>query len=192
MIDGSMLSEPMEPAIGNHSETSARTSLEHLQNILEAEYGHLVARLTSRLRSSDAAAEALHDAYLKLGNGPTVSEIRHPLSYLYRMAVNLAKNRRRGEARFTAIEAASIDILPDDAPDAERVVGARHEMVVALSALSTLPVRRREIFLARWRDDKTQAQIAEDFGLHKRTVQKELVRAERHVRAAVGRERPRK
>lgn len=191
MTDASMQSDPIEPAITRRSEDPASTSLDHLLRVLETEYGPLIARLTSSLRSSDAATDALHDAYLKLGNGPIVGEVRHPLSYLYRMAVNLAKNRRRREGLFTAIDAAVIDNLPDDAPDAEQVVGAQHEMALALSALSTLPARRREIFLACWRDDKTQAEIATEFGLHKRTVQKELTRAERHLRVAVGREKPR-
>lgn len=163
-----------------------------LLKVLETDYGSLIARLTSSLHSSDAATDALHDAYLKLGRKPALDEVRHPLSYLYRMAINLAKNHRRREARFTAIEASVLECIPDDAPDPELAIGAQHEMALALSALSELPVRCREIFLACWRDDKTQAQIAQDFRLHRRTVQKELTRAERHLRTVLGREKQHK
>jgi len=189
-IDASM--PPELRGAASRTDDAGNTSLNHLLRLLEAEYGRLLARLTSSLRSSDAATDALHDAYLKLGSGAAVGEIRQPLSYLYRMAINLAKNRRRRETRFAPVDISDFDTLPDDAPNPEYVVGAQQEMARALSALSALPTRQREIFLARWRDDKTQAQIAEEFRLHKRTVQKELTRAERHLRAVLGREKPRK
>lgn len=159
--------------------------LDRLRNLLEAEYDLLLVRLSGALRSPDAATEALHDAYLKLGSGAAIGEVRKPLAYLYRTAINLAKNRRRHEKLFTPADAAAVAGLTDDAPDPERAAGARLALARVLDALETLPTQRRDIFLAAWRDDKTQAEIAAAFGLHKRTVQKELARAERHLRTAL-------
>jgi RNA polymerase sigma-70 factor (ECF subfamily) len=50
--------------------------------------------------------------------------------------------------------------------------------------LDALPLQRKQIFLARWRDDKSHDEIAAQFGIHKRTVQKQLARAERFIRSA--------
>jgi DNA-directed RNA polymerase specialized sigma24 family protein len=57
----------------------------------------------------------------------------------------------------------------------------------ALRALHTLPVKRQAIFLAKWRDEKTQAEIAAEFGLHLRSVQKELARVEAYLRKVLRR-----
>lgn len=144
-------------------------------------------RLTRTLRSPDAAAEALHDAYLKLRNDPLVSSVRSPRSYLHRMAMNLAKNRRRHETFLPLADSDLVTNLADDSPDPERVALGRHELARALAALDGLPEKRRAIFLARWRDDQGQAEIAARFNVHLRTVQKELARAERHLRLAIRR-----
>lgn len=174
-----------------HTERGSGDPLKRLLVLLEAEYGVLLARLTGALRSADAATEALHDAYVKLESGAVVGEIRHPLSYLYRMAINLAKNRRRHEMLFTPADAAAVVGLADEAPDSERAVGAKQALARVFDALETLPVQRRDIFLAAWRDEKKQVEIAAEFRLHKRTVQKELARAERHLRTALCGELPR-
>ena len=163
-------------------------NLNLLLETLETDYDLLLSRLTGTLRSPDAASEALHDAYLKLGRGPRIGDIRHPLAYLYRMAINLAKNRRRHEALFTPADAVAALEFADDAPDPERAVSARRTLSRVFDMLEALPAQRRQIFLAAWRDEKTQVQIAAEFGLHKRTVQKELSRAERDLRAALCRD----
>lgn len=174
--------KPTDPPIRGHG---SGDPLKRLLVLLEAEYDVLLTRLTGALRSADAASEALHDAYVKLESGAVVGEIRHPLSYLYRMAINLAKNRRRHEMLFTPADAAAVVGLADEAPDSERSVGARQALARVFDALETLPAQRRDIFLAAWRDEKKQAEIAAEFRLHKRTVQKELARAERHLRTAL-------
>src|SRR3546814_1455689 len=78
-------------------------------------------------------------------------------------------------------------LVPDIAPDPEQVAFARLEMERAFQALHAMPERRRQLFLARWRDGMPQAEIALEFGLHKRSVQKELVRAETFLRKVLRR-----
>lgn len=173
------------------SKRIADASRERLLVLLETEYDLLIVRLSGALHSPDAAVEALHDAYLKLKSCAAVGEIRNPRSYLYRMAINLAKNRRRHEMLFPHADAVAVVDLTDDAPDPERAVSARLALARVLDALETLPAQRRDIFLAAWRDEKTQSDIAAQFGLHKRTVQKELARAERYLRTALCSERSR-
>ena len=80
------------------------------------------------------------------------------------------------------LDVAELSEFPDSTPDQEAAVLAADEMDRALEALHSLPLKRQAIFLARWRDEKQQNEIAADFGLHKRSVQKELVRAETYLR----------
>ncbi|MDF0545207.1 RNA polymerase sigma factor [Sphingobium sp. H39-3-25] len=162
-------------------------ALQRLLDAFEADYGLLHQKLTVYLKSSEAAAEALHDTYIKLRKGPSVGDLQYPRAYLFRMAINLAKNRQRGEGRESSEDDLQLHSFPDSAPDPERAATATDEMQRALEALHRLPDQRREIFLARWRDEKSQAEIALEFGLHKRTVQKELTRAEQHLRVALHR-----
>jgi RNA polymerase sigma-70 factor, ECF subfamily len=160
----------------------ARDELTQLRDTLERDYSSLVGRLTIALRSRDDAVAALHDAYVRLANAPSVGEVRQPFAYLYRMALNLARNSLKREARYIDIDQDRLIELPDDAPDPEQATLAKIDARRATDVLANLSDRRREIFLARWRDGLGHAEIAVQFGLHKRTVQKELARAERFLK----------
>jgi len=183
MIDDS---EPPQSAQTSEFDASiqanSQRSVEQLLALLEIEYETLLARLSAHLRSPEAAAEALHDVYLKLRAEPSIGDIHRPRSYLHRMAVNLAKNRGRSDWRTVNMDDAELSEFPDSAPDQESATLASDEMSRTLQALHTLPVRRQAIFLAKWRDEKSQGEIAAEFGLHKRSVQKELARAETYLR----------
>jgi RNA polymerase sigma-70 factor (ECF subfamily) len=162
--------------------SSSPQYVEQLLLAIEQDYSWLLDRLSRYLRSREAAEDALHDAYLKLKAETNVGHLRHARPYLYRMAINLALNRRRQEGRMQSMDDTSVAQFPDDGPDPERVALASDEMERALIALHSLPSKRREIFLARWRDEKSQSEIAAEFGLHKRSVQKELAKAEDYLR----------
>lgn len=165
---------PEAPAVGVADER-----LLSLQRTLEKNYTSLVRRLAGVLRSQDRARDAVHDAYVKLGNGPRVGDVRNPLAYVYRMALNLGLNVAVRDARVSIASPDLISSLRDEAPDPERIAFAMHDYNRLLRALDALPERRREIFLARWRDEFTLDEIAAHFRLHKRTVRKELEKAER-------------
>lgn len=160
----------------------AQTAVDQLIATLLTDYELLQQRLAGYAGSREVAAEILHDVYLKLRAHPQIGEVQHPRAYLYRMAINLTKNQWRNDSRMLPIDDATILALPDEAPDQERTVLAFDEWNRALEHLGSLPAKRRAIFLAKWRDEKTQIEIASDLGLHKRTVQKELDRAERFLR----------
>jgi RNA polymerase sigma factor (sigma-70 family) len=162
-------------------------SVATLLAIFEQDYGILLARLSAQLRSPELAADALHDTYLKLRSLPSVADLRQPHAYLYRMALNLALNSMRKDARSVPAEEFGLEAVPDITPDPERSALAASEMEQAFAALHALPPKRREIFLARWRDEKTSEEIATAFGMHKRSVQKDLARAESYLRRMLGR-----
>jgi len=183
MIDDS---EPLQPSEAGEFDASfqatSQSPVEQLLALLEIEYATLLARLSVHLHSPEAAAEALHDVYVKLRAEPSISDLHSPRSYLYRMAVNLAKNKSRRDWRTVNMDDAELSEFPDSAPDQESAALAMDEMARALRALHALPARRQAIFLAKWRDEKSLGEIAAEFGLHKRSIQKELARAETYLR----------
>jgi RNA polymerase sigma factor (sigma-70 family) len=156
-----------------------------LQAALEKDYDGLVHRLSGTLQSHDRAADALHDAYLRLSGSPIIGEVRNPIAYLYRMALNLAHNIRVRDLRSVGLAPTIAEALPDDDPGPERSALGRIDLARTLALLDALPVQRRDIFLARWRDELGQDEIARRFRLHKRTVQKELAKAERYLHAQI-------
>ncbi len=159
--------------------------------VLNSDYSVLRGRLALRLSSSDEASEALNEAWLRLETGAPLWNIRTPRSYLFRMALNLASNARRKAARQIAVPDIVFLDLPDSAPDPEIVALDRDEESRMWAGLDALPERRRAIFLARWRDEMSLAQIASTFGIHQRSVQKDLAGAEKHLRRVLGRDAPR-
>ena len=92
---------------------------------LEQDYAALLIKLSAYLRSPDAAAEALHETYVKLRSQPPITDLRQPRAYLYRMAINLALNSRRKDIRTVTKVMSEFEALPDGAPDPERSVARR-------------------------------------------------------------------
>ncbi|RZF63869.1 RNA polymerase sigma factor [Sphingomonas populi] len=192
MTDESKSSEPTRTSQADAShQLTSQSPVQQLLALLETEYGPLLTRLSAQLRSPEAAADALHDVYVKLRADPSIGYLYNPRGYLYRMAINLAKNRSRSDRHTVNIDDAGLSEFPDNASNQEFAALATDEMRRALRALHALPAQRQAIFLARWRDEKSQGEIAVEFGLHKRSIQKELARAEAHLRKILGRPKQR-
>jgi RNA polymerase sigma-70 factor, ECF subfamily len=153
----------------------------NLRDLLVLNYESLTQKLTSRLGSSDSAREALQDTYLRLEKAAPPTQIRSPQNYLFRIALNVAADRRRSEAR--RLKESEIDALmdiADEAPDQSRVVEARSELRVLGRALDELPQRRRSIFVAALVHEIPRRTIAKYYGVTVRTIDFEIQRALEH------------
>lgn len=158
---------------------SSRDSL--LQLLLET-YPDLQVRLARRLGSRELASEALQDTYLRLRRREVADEVRNPRSYLFRMALNIASNRTRAEARhLSSADIATLIEVADEAPTPESALQAKAELAAIERALTRLPERRRRIFLRCWVDGVPHAQLAEEFALSVRTIRHELQLATEHL-----------
>jgi RNA polymerase sigma-70 factor (ECF subfamily) len=158
-----------------------------LRQLLVVNYESLIKRLSRRLGSPENAHEALHDTYLRLEGAAEIGRVRSPLDYLFRIALNIATDRRRAEARRLSV--AEIDALlevEDETPDASRVVEARSELRALERALAELPERRRLIFKAVLLDNIPRSELAKRFGITQRSIDLEVKRAltygARHLR----------
>lgn len=156
-----------------------------LVGLLVSTYPDLKKRLTRRLGSVDAASEALQDTYLRLQRAEFKNEIRNPKSYLVSMALNIASNRTRSEARYlSAADVQELLEIPDDSPGPSRIAEARSELTAVEEALRALPARRRAMFCRFWVDNASYQEIALDFNVSERTVRHDLLLATRYLHEA--------
>lgn len=152
-----------------------------LRHLLVTNYATLSQRLARRLGSSESANEALQDTYLRLEGVAELGTIRSPKDYLFRIALNIAADRRRAEMRkLTVSEVDALLDVADDAPDPAQVAEARSELAALEAALAELPARRRAIFKAVLLDDTPRKDLAKRFGVSVRTVDFEVQRALEH------------
>jgi RNA polymerase sigma factor (sigma-70 family) len=159
-----------------------------LESIFLEHRAALLRYLSSRLRDRAIAEDVVQDLWLKLASlesGP----IAKPLAYLYRMAENLALDRRRAAVRRTSREGewtrgqidGTLDDPVDPAPSAERLLIARDELRQINAAIDTLPARTAYVFRAARFEDRPQKEIAATLGISLRAVEGHLQRAYRHV-----------
>jgi RNA polymerase sigma-70 factor (ECF subfamily) len=150
------------------------TSRATLINLLLTGYEDLKRRLSRRLGSTDLAADALQDTFLRLHSSVEIGPIKSPRAYILRIATRLAADRRRAESLGGPSDTdLSFDIV-DDAPDPERIVEARSEIEVLKRGMMEMPPRRRDILLAVSIDEIPSSTLAKRFGVTKRTIQAEL------------------
>ncbi len=151
------------------------TNLVALRQLFLDRYDDLKQRLTRRLGSADLAGDALQDTWLRLAQTEAMDAVHSPKSYLFRIAFNMAQDRRRSEKRhLTVEEVSSLLELADDAPNPAEIAEARSDLYAFQMVLAELPTRRRAILLAARVDNLPRQEIAERLGVSRRLVSKEL------------------
>jgi RNA polymerase sigma factor (sigma-70 family) len=155
-----------------------------LRRLLVDDYLGLKERLARRFGSADFATEVLHEAWLRLDGpeaSPSTAAVHNPKAYLYRVALNVATDRRRvdkswlGKAELEALFQRAQDDL-----DPARIAEARAELYALAQALEGLSPRRRAIFVAARLEQLPHKAIAERQGVTVRVVDRELKAALDH------------
>ena len=158
---------------------------------LLAEYADLERRLTRRLGSADLASDVLHETYLRLEGLSEIGPVRDPRAYLFRVALNIASDRRRTESRrLTVDEVDCLLDIPDDRPDAARVIEDRSEVELLRRAIAELPARRRRVLTLARIEGLSNRQIAAQLGVTVRTVETDLKQAVEHCAERLKRRLP--
>ena len=158
---------------------------EGLQAILLANRATLL-RFVSARGAGDEAEDVLQELWIKLSatqSGPIVN----PLSYLFRAAENLMRDRHRASRqavlRDTAWEESHSPSLPgvSDMPGGERLLIAREELARIETALIAIGDRARNVFRLHRIDGMAQREIATRLGVSLSTVESDMRRAYRAV-----------
>jgi RNA polymerase sigma-70 factor, ECF subfamily len=159
-----------------------------LRQALSADYEGLVRRLSRCLGSSDLAREALHETFLRIDRVSETVTVRSPADYLFRTAINVARDRRKSDRRLlNASEIEAIMDVADERPDPAAVAEARIEVDELEKALAQLPARRREVFISAHLENLPHSDIADRLGINVRTVEFDLRHALEQLGHRLGR-----
>jgi RNA polymerase sigma factor (sigma-70 family) len=156
-----------------------------LQQAFLNERPMLLRLLTARLGTREDAEDAAQELWLKLAD-LTVDPIAHPAAYLYRMAANLASDRRAAAISGIARDRAWLEVQPgaDELPDAERALIGRDRLRRVIATVDAMSDRMRTAFQMFRIDGQSQKKIAETLGISVSGVEKLLQRAYRLVHDA--------
>ncbi|PKU24630.1 RNA polymerase sigma factor [Telmatospirillum siberiense] len=155
-----------------------------LQRRLVSRYDDLRRRLARHLGSPERADDALQDTWLRLERGGEISSVQSPDSYLFRVAVNIARDQLRAESRrLTTTEVEVLLNIADTAPDATRILEARSDLEALKRVMEELPARQRAILVAARLEKMPRSDIARRFGVSVRFVQRELQEAQDYCAA---------
>lgn len=142
----------------------------------------LLRLLTARLGNADEAEEVVQELWLRLQRSKP-GPIADPAAYLFRMASNLATDRRLSHARREKRDDAWKGMEPGDAdyPDSERQLAARQELAQVEAVLAEMPERMRRALLMFRVEEQPQRVIADTLGITVSGVEKLLRRGYRHL-----------
>ena len=161
-----------------------------LKAVFLVEQPMLLRLLIARLGNRADAEDALQDMWLKLDQTasasaaqPVAQPVAQPAAYLYRMATNLAADRRIAATRAGARDTAWLDVQPaaEEQPTAERALLGRERLVRIESALAAMPPRMSAALRLYRVDGVPQKQIAERLGMTVSGVEKLLRRAAKEI-----------
>ncbi len=157
------------------------SSQSSLRALFLERYHEFRRRLQYRLGSQDLADDALHEAFLRVEGMGEVAAVKYPVAYLFRIALNVAEDQRKGGERLLSV--AEVDDLyqvADELADPARIATGRADVRLLEDVLAELPVRRRAILIAARVEELPQREIALRFGISQRAVEKELRAALEH------------
>jgi len=160
-----------------------------LRTLFLARYDQFRRHLHKRLGSEDLANDALHETYLRMEGMNVRAAIRFPSAYLFRIALNVAEDQRKSNARLLSVpDVEALYEMADEMADPARTAEARGELEALERALAELSRRRRAIVVAARIDEIPHREIARRFGLSERTVEKELRAGLEHCCERLGRD----
>ncbi|MDP3749281.1 MAG: sigma-70 family RNA polymerase sigma factor [Phenylobacterium sp.] len=142
------------------------------------------------LRRVDDRAEAedlTQQVFLRLVQGAEREDVANPAAFVFRVATNLLRDRRRSSARRGEQVAIDEDFVSqfhgvcveDSTP--ERVLLGRESLAEVLRTLDELGERTRDIFILFRLENMKQQDIATLYGCSRSTIEKHVMKATLHL-----------
>lgn len=139
--------------------------------------------LTRYLGCPNSASDLLQDLYLRLDRAPSVSDAAQARAWLFRVAVNLARDHEKLRRRRNALlKTAGIGGRESAAPTPEDIVLGSEQIRALQAALAELPDRYAEVLWLSRVEGLTHGAIAKQLGISKSLVEKHVMRAVNHCR----------
>jgi RNA polymerase sigma-70 factor (ECF subfamily) len=177
---------PSDPQLVEEARQGSHAAFEQLVR----RYSERAFRAAYRVvRDTETAEEVLQEAFLKAYRGLQRFECRSGFyTWLYRIVVNLALDRRRRDRPGTTTEwddrvVGEVDaraVLPE-AEDPERAAHRREVRELVARGIEQLPDGQREVILLREVEGLSYEEIAATMGISKGTVMSRLHYARRKM-----------
>ena len=174
---GSAGDVPAEGSRADHGEALAEISRNH--------HAALVRFLTVRTGSAEDAKEIVQEAYAKMLALEHPGTISILAGYLWRIAVNLAIDRKRHRAVHERFRSASEPSLETQARSAESIVEAREHLAIVERAIEELPPRCLEAFVLHVLQGKTFDAVGREMTISGRMAKKHVARALEHLQGSL-------
>jgi len=171
--------------MGLDDATAGRTELAHEARPLRQSLARYFSR---RLRDRSDVDDLVQEVFARVVGRDSTAPIGHLGKYLHQTAASVLADyaRRRSARRSDAHVEFNPDLHGESDFDPERIVSARQDVAVATAALLSLPERTRTIFVLRRLEGVPARQVAGQLGVSVSAVEKHMVRAVRHLSAAMG------
>ena len=160
----------------------------HLETLAEISHGHhasLVRFLTVRTGSVEDAKEIVQEAYAKMLALNRPGKIAVVAGYLWRIAVNLAIDRKRRQVLHEQFRRAAMPRALTQECSAEAVVEARERLAIVERAIGELPPRCLEAFVLHVLKGLTFDEVGRDMGISDRMAKKHVARALEYLQSCL-------
>lgn len=156
---------------------------------LYRDYAQPLVRFISRQNvSHEEAREIVQETYYRLQQVPGIETLASPRGYLFRTAINLARDAKRQRRREGLVAGAAtpgadeVADVPSEAPTAYQVLKGEQELAIIRQAIAELPPTCRQVFILHRFGNATYAQIAERLGLSVSMIEKHVSQALAHLK----------
>lgn len=145
----------------------------------------LIRLLIARLGNREEAEDVAQEMWLKLERLPA-TPLDHASAYLFRMAANLATDRRIAASRSNARDSAWLEAQPgaEELPTIERAIIARQRLARLEGTVADMPDRMRTALRMFRIEEQPQKVIADRLGITVSAVEKLLRRAMKKIHDA--------
>ena len=189
MVLGMQFSGSPQPGPSDPSQADLRAELS------ARFHGPLMAFFLRRLHDREEAEDLTQEVLLRLASASGIEQVERADSFVFKIAINLLRDRRRREMRagnpgFVPIDEALAgelenELVEDLSP--ERVLLSRDTLADVLHTLDELGERTRNIFILFRLENMKQKDIAALYGIAQSTVEKHVMRAMLHLAKRHGR-----
>jgi RNA polymerase sigma-70 factor (ECF subfamily) len=154
--------------------------------LFKARYHSVRNFFLKKLGSSEDAADASQETFLRMMRHNGAICLKSPESYLFSVARNLATDVLRTRAvRSKYKETVDIEAQPSTEPLPDAVFDSRRRQKLVQKALSELSPRCREVFILHRFEDLTYREIAKRLDISPKTVENHLAKAILHLRKSL-------
>lgn len=173
-------------------EPGERAHRDRFLDALYRQYARPLLRFIGRQNiGREEAREIVQETYCRLHQVPQVETLESPRGYLFRTAINLARDSKRQRRReFHVAEAgeAGAPELADvasEAPTAYQVLKGEQELAIIRQAITELSPTCRQVFILHRFGNATYSQIAQRLGLSVSMIEKHVSQALAHLKTSL-------